>query len=247
MKFKNIAICITASVSLAGCATNFAATPVPSSDQQIRYTQGIATTFSDKSQASLQVTPLGYIQGDNRLVFGAAAFNKATTAVNFGLENVTVTYGGSPLKIHTRDELAHEAKVKAAWAAVATVLAGAAAAYAANQNAYHTTSGYVSGPAGTTTFYARSYDPGLAYAGGAAAGAATGYGLVSIKSSLDDTIAHLNGSVLQINTVDPGKSAGGEIIVDMPKGKTFPDPLDIAISWNGEVHNFVFNIAKAAN
>lgn len=245
MKVKSIAAIAALSVAITGCAKNYAAAPIASADQQVRYTQGVATTSSDKTRGSVQVTPLGYIPADNRLVFGAAAFNKTAASSNFGLDSVTVTSNAMRLRTYTRDELAHEAKVKAVWAAVAVAVAGAAAAYSANQNAYRTTNGYVSGPGGTTTFSATTYDPGLAYAGTAVAAAGTGYALASINNSLDNTISHLNGSVLQINTVDPGQSSGGEIVVDMPKAKDFPQPLDISISWNGEVHNFSFKVSEA--
>lgn len=242
MKMKSIAAIAALSTTVSGCTQNFAATPVVQTDQEIRYIQGVPTTFSDKPDSSIQITPIGYIPEDQRLVFGAAAFNKGTTAKNFGLENISVSFGATQLRIYTRDELAHEARVKAAWAAFAVALAGAAAAYSANQNAYRTTNGYVAGPGGVVTFASRTYDPGLAYAGTAAATAATGYGIVSIRNSLDNTISHLNGSVLQVNTVDPGASAGGELVVDMPKGKEYPLPINISVNWGGAVHSFAFNV-----
>ena len=246
MKMKTVAALAAVSLFVTGCAKNFAAIPIAGPGQQVRYTQGFPTVSSNKALGSVQITPLGYIADDNRFVFGAAAFNKSRIPANFGLNSVAVSTRNRPLKTYTRDQLAHEAKVKAVWASVAVALAGAAAAYSANQNAYRTTNGYVSGPGGTATFSATTYDPALAYAGTAAAAAGTGYALASINSSLDNTISHLNGSVLQVNTVDPGQSAGGEIVIDMPKAKEFPQPLDIAINWNGEVHTFAFTLSEAA-
>jgi hypothetical protein len=89
--------------------------------------------------------------------------------------------------------LAHEAKVKAEWQAVATHPASAAAAYSAQQITYSTTNGYVSGPRGFAAFSATTYDPAAAAIGTTAAGAATGYTLLSIKQSMDAILDHLNG------------------------------------------------------
>jgi hypothetical protein len=242
MKSKSVATIAVVSLAISGCAKDYAAAPIAGSGQQIRYTQGIATTFSDKEKGSVQITPLGYIKDDNRLIFGAAAFNKGTESQNFSLERVSVTSNAISLRTYTRDELAHEARVKAAWATAAVILAGGLAAYSASQAAYSSTNGYISGPGGTATFYATRYDPAVAAAGTAAAGAATGYGLATINNSLDNTIANLNGSILQINTVNPGTSAGGAIVVDMPKAKTFPQPVELSIDWNGERHVFDYTV-----
>ena len=246
MNIKTFAWATTLSLVLSGCVKNYAALPVSGADQQVRYTQGVATTFSDKAEGSVQVTPLGYNPETNRLVFGAAAFNKGKTPANFSLSELSISSAGTGLRTYTRDELAREARVKAAWQAAAVILAGAAAAYSANQNAYNTTNGYISGPAGITTFSATSYNPGVAAAGTAVAVAGTGYGLATINNSLDNTISSLNGSILQINTVDPGTSAGGQVVVDMPKAKTFPQPLEISVNWNGEMHRFSYNVVEAA-
>lgn len=218
--------------------------PTAGAGQEVRFVQGVPTTFSDGSSSSVQVTPLGYIQDDNRFAFGVAAFNKGQAAFDFSLDDVHITSNGIELKTYTRDALAREARNKAIWAGVAMALAGAAAAYAANQNAYRTTSGYVATPRGVATFSATTYDPALAYAGTAAASAATTYGIVSIKNSLDSTITRLNGSILQVNTIDPGASAGGQIVVDMPKAKNWPQPLEVSIGIKGAQHRFAFSMTK---
>jgi hypothetical protein len=247
MKMKNVAAVAALSLFAAGCAAqNYVAAPIAQGDEQIRYTQGISTTLADKRNGSIQLTAVGFLPNDSRLVFGAAAFNKGAQPANFGLDDITVTSGGTALRVYSRDELAHEAKVKAAWAAFATALAGAAAAYGANQAAYQHTNGTIVTPRGGLISYQQTtYDPAVAAAGAAAAGAATAYGINSIKNSLDQTIANLNGSVLQINTVNPGQSVGGEIVVDLPKSKTYPQPLEVSIRWNGELYSFEFNVDKS--
>jgi hypothetical protein len=230
-----------ASALLAGCSVNYKITPTATGTQEIRYLRGTPTVFEDKSGGSLQMTPLGV--ADGRVVLGLAAFNKGTGGANFGVENLSSDSLGNSLKVYTKDELEHEAKVRAQWQAAFAVLAGAAAAYAANQNAYSTTNGYVATRRGVATFSATTYNPAAAAIGTAAAGAATGYSLNSIKNNMDDTIAHLNGQMLQTTTVMPGDSYGGEVVLDMPKGKEWPKTIDLNANWNGQDYHFNFNVA----
>ena len=230
----------------AGCAQNYVASPIQGSDQQVRYTQGIPTTLSDKQQGSVQLTAMGYLSNDNRLIFGAAAFNKGTASANFGIENVSIVSNGVSMHAYSRDELAHEAKVKAGVAILLTALAGAGAAYSANQAAYSHTNGTIITPrGGMITYHETTYDPAVAAIGTAAAAGATAYGISSIENSLDRTLSSLNGSILQTNTIDPGQSAGGEIVVDLPKGKAYPKNLDITVHWNGEDYVFQFDVNKS--
>jgi hypothetical protein len=133
--------------------------------------------------------------------------------------------------------------VTATWQVVGTVVAGAAAAYAANANAYHTTSGYNATPYGGTSFYARSYDPYAASIGTALAGAATAYSLNSIQNSLDQTLTRLNGETLQTTTVDPGAAAGGIVVIDMPKGK-FPQSIFAEVTFAGDKHLVQFIVTR---
>jgi hypothetical protein len=179
------------------------------------------------------------------LVFGVAVFNKGKAANNFGVENLALANADNvPIKIFTASELIHKEKVKAAWQAVAVALGGAAAAYSANANAYSTTNGYVSTPYGTATYYSRTYNPAVAYAGTAAATAATGYGLISVKNSLDRAISDLRGHILQTTTIDPGGSYGGEVVADgLPKGR-LPQDVILSVHWNGEEYPFRYTVAN---
>jgi hypothetical protein len=237
---------IAAGLLLSGCAVNYAVQPEVLAQQTVRYERGVPTVFDDKTKGTIQITPMGVSQ-DGRPYFGMAVFNKGSSAANFGIENVTaVDDFQKPLKAYSRDELAHEAKVKAEWQAVAAVVAGAAAAYGAQQNAYGTTNGYIVTPRGNVaTFNATSYDPSAAAIGTAAAGAATGYTLSAIENNMDATLNNLNGAILQTTTIDPGRSYGGEVVIEMPKGRDFPKKLVIQTVWNGEPYEFGFTISKS--
>jgi len=243
MRLRAIFVAFVGATLLSGCAVNYSIQPDAAADQTIRYSQGAATILSDKQQGSIQITPFG-VTG-NRMVFGVAVFNKGTRAANYGVENVTsIDTNKTALRVYTHDELVAEAKDQARARVIAAILVGAAAAYAANQNAYSTTNGYVAGPGGFATFSATTYNPAAAAIGTAAAGAATGYAISSIENNLDDTMAHLNGALLQTTTVDPGRSYGGQVVVDLPKAKDWPQNVSLQTNWNGEGYSFDFTIAK---
>jgi hypothetical protein len=244
MKLSPVAVLISASALVAGCATNYTVSPIADSSQQIRYEQGTPTTYSEKKFGAVQVTALG-INSDKRPVFGVAAFNKEAMPSNFGVENMSLAEAdGTQDKIFTSGDLIHEAKVQAEWAEVGTVLAGAAAAYGATQSAYSTTRGTAFTPYGPVSYSSRTYDPAVAYAGSAAAGVATGASLEAIKNSLDHTIEAVRGNVLQTTTIEPGNSYGGNVVADSLSSSTYPQDIELHISWNGNEHVFKFVVAK---
>lgn len=240
---KNQIMTMVASAALlCGCQTQYLVTAGKMDGQEVRYLKGVVTVFDDKSSGSVQVTPLGVAEG--RIVLGVAAFNKGPKAQDFGIENMAANFGGAPLKIYSRNDLEHEARVHAEWAAALTILAGAAAAYAANNNAYRTTNGYVATPRGIVTFSATTYDPAAAALGTAAATAGTGYALASIRNQMDDTISHVSESILQTTTITAGQSYGGEMVFDMPKAKDFPQNVIVTANLNGQDHQFTFIVGK---
>jgi hypothetical protein len=245
MKHLRLVAAALAAALLSGCAVSYSVTPLSSGEQTVRYDRGTPTLFDDKEKGSVQITPLG-VAPDGRLVFGMAIFNKGAAASNFGIENLTSMDASKlALKVYSKDELEHEARVRAQWQAFAAVLAGAAGAYAAQQNAYSTTNATLFTPrGGVATLTATTYDPAAAAIGTAAAAAATGYTLNSIRNSMDDTLAHLNGSMLQMTTIDPGRSYGGEVVVDMPKGRDYPKQFSVETNWNGEAYSFDFSVSQ---
>ena len=243
MRFGSKGILLSCALALAACATTYTITPVPNGNQQVRYTQGVATVYSERDGSAVQVTPYGR-NDEGGLVFGVAVFNKGGVPANFGVENLhLVADGGAPVTIFTYDELARQAKNRATWAEIGIILGGVATAVAASESAYSTTSGSISGPYGTTSFYARTYDPATAYAGAAAAGAATGYGLAAVQSSLDSTLGRLRNQVLQTTTIYPGTSFGGTAITDALDG-SYPHKVELAVQWGAEQHTFDFVATK---
>jgi hypothetical protein len=241
---KKFALALSASLLLSACAHEYSIQPIARADQQVKYAQGSATIFSDGPHSSIQVTPFGRTD-DGNLTFGVAAFNKGPVPANFDSTNVVLVTGqGKPVQVFTAQELVHQAKVKAAWQAAAIILAGAGAAVAANSNAYSTTNGSIYTPrGGVYTYTSTTYDPGVAAAGTAAAGVATGVGLVSVRNSLDQTIASVRGNVLQMTTVETGASVGGEIVSDVDRDK-YPQTITLSVNWQGDTHIFVFSVVE---
>lgn len=239
MRHMFSAICI--GVLLSGCATTYEITPMAIGATTTRYEQGVPMTASNLPSGSVQVKPVG-VNDQGRLMFGVAAINQSPASVNFGIENVSMfSEVGLPIRLFTHDELERQAKNAATWAAVAVAFAGAASAYAATQNAYSTTTGSIYGPRGTTNFVSQTYNPTAATLGVGAASAATAAGLIAINRSLDDTIANLNGRILQTTTIDPGMIYGGQIVSDRVKLDK-PKVVVIHVGFNNDDHEFRYTV-----
>jgi hypothetical protein len=241
MNFKTVAAITAASMVVGACATSYTVTPQAGPNQEIRYLQGQATTYSDLQNGAVQITPLGVNQ-QGRLVFGVAAFNETDQASNFGIENVSAAANGEPLRIFTHAEMERQAKNAATAALIVAAVAGAASAYAAQQNAT-TTSTYTT-PRGVYTY--RHYNPLAAQLGVSVAAAGTAATTVGIAKTLDATLEGLSATVLQTTTIDPDEAFGGQVTTDrvsVPSNGSLAAML--SVTWNGETHLFNWNVTKA--
>jgi len=246
MNFQTkLATAMGCSLLLTGCATSYSIVPIEGSEGTVRYDKGRATAASQKERGAVRVTPLG-VGPDMRITFGIAAFNKGEQSANFGTENIALaSQDGTSIHVFTHGELEREAKNAAAAAMIVTALGGAAAAYNAQQNAYSTTTGTVrSSYGGTVSYSSRTYNPGVASLNTAIAGAATGATLLAIDRSLDDTLASLDGRILQTTTIDPGDVYGGQVVSERLKIKV-PTPVLVRVAFNGESHEFRFLISPS--
>src|SRR5688572_15566283 len=68
-----LALVFIASAALSGCATHYVVDPVAAPDQEVRYDRGTPTTYSERTNGAVQITPFGVDERDGRLVFGVAA------------------------------------------------------------------------------------------------------------------------------------------------------------------------------
>lgn len=240
MNFKPIAAIVAASMAVSACATSYTVAPRASADQEIRYLNGQATTYSDMGNGAVQVTPLG-VNEQGRLVFGVAAFNETDKPSNFGIENVVAGADGVPLRVFTHAEMERQAKNAATAAMVAAVLVGAASAYAAQQNATTTSTYYT--PRGTYSY--RHYNPVAAQIGTSVAAVSTAATTAGIASTLDATLQGLSATVLQTTTIDPDEAFGGQVTTDRVKVPA-EGSLDamLSVSWNGDMHVFHWDVTK---
>lgn len=237
---SNFAVAVCAAATLSACATSYDVKPLAGEGQTIRYVQGQATTFAQGKNGSLQVTPLG-VNEKGRLVFGVAAFNSASVASNFGIENVSAQANGAPLRIFSQAELERMAKNDATIALVAAALVGgAAAAAAANSPTYSST---YSTPRGIYRYEATDRVAQAVAIG--AATAATAVTMKEINDNLDGTLMALQNQVLQTTTLDPDTSFGGQVITDRV---AIPTEGSLAalmtVNWNDDVYQFRWDVSK---
>lgn len=238
---KLLAPVLCASFAVSACATSYSVKPVAAEGQTIRYVSGQATTFAEGRNGSVQVTPLG-VNEKGRLVFGVAAFNNGKESATLGVENMTATAGGAPLRIFTHAELERMAKNDATIAMVAMAVAGAASAYAATQGPTYTST--MTTPRGVYTYQATDHLAQAAVAGAAVAG--TALTMKQINDNLDGTLAALQGQILQTTTIDPETSFGGQVVTDrvaIPSEGAL-DAL-LTVSFNSDVYQFRWDVSKA--
>ncbi|UNK56191.1 hypothetical protein MNQ95_08365 [Pseudoxanthomonas daejeonensis] len=231
-----------AALMLSSCATTYSITPVDTGAAMVTYGNGLPTTDLERANGAVQVTPLG-VASNGRLTFAVAGYNKLVVPSDFGPEHFAARAGVAELRLYTYDQLEQEAQSAAAWAAFAVALTGAAAVYAANDQAWQTTDTTLYTPDGAYTVSTTTYDPALAAAGTAAATAATMAGIDFVGQQLDAARARLGDTILQSTTLDPQQAYGGYIVVARPKVRP-PYVVEVSARWNNEDYRFRFNVAK---
>lgn len=253
MKSKNfVSAAIGASVLLASAplaAAKITLAPVVADSVQMRFNRSVPTLQRDDDMATVIVTPLPLNRG--RFSFAIAAFNKAPGSFNLGIENVTAQFSdGTPVRILSKDDLVRQAKNRAMWAqvgmALATGIAGAAAATSAGQHSYNST---VYSPYGTYRYHGTYVNHTERMLATSAATAGGSYAIASIQNGLDNLVANLGETVLQTTTIDPGTGYGGTVVLDKvqwkPKskaGKLLDQNLTITITANGRQYPFTFDL-----
>lgn len=131
--------------------------------------------------------------------------------------------------------------------ALATGLAGAAAAANAGRHSY---SGSVATPYGYYRYsgtYVNGTERALATTAATAGGA---YAIASIQQGLDNLVANLGETVLQTTTIDQGAGYGGNIVLDKirwkpakgQKGKLADQGLKLTVSVQGKPYLFDFDL-----
>lgn len=229
---------LTLAVPVAAVAKPLKIEPVAREGQSVRYDRGIATIEDDMTNGAVRVVPIPSLYKGS-LQFTVVAFNKSTTAVNFGVENVTLRRGEERFVCFTKDELEKRAKNRAMWSQIGmAALAGLAAA--AQDNTTRITTMTPRGGIYTTTIQ----NPGLS-AGQTATIAAGAGGIALSQYRLQQTLDELNDEVLQTTTIDPEDAYGGRAVITKLKKSKYPEKITVAVDFAGELHEFDFVVTKA--
>jgi hypothetical protein len=231
------ALCVGLAVS--GCATSYSITPMPGDGQTVRYVSGRPTIYAEGAHSAVQVTALDPNE-KGRLVYSVAVQNRSEESDNIGVEDVSLTAAGAPVRVFTVPELERMAKNDATTAAVLIALAGGVSAAAAAQSPTSTST--TTTPYGT--YRTETTNRALQSLQVAAVSAGTAASLRDVSSGLDATLNDLGANVLQTTTVDPGDSFGGQIIgdrVEIPKGA--PLNTELTIRFAGDEYRVSFGIA----
>lgn len=227
------------STAIAG--DKVAVRPIQVGLETARYRQGVATVEMATSDATIDVTPLGFDHGG--LTFGVAIFNAAEKPANVDVTNIMANVGGETLRPLTANELEQKAKTRAMWASIAVAaLSGLAAAAASSSRDYYR--GSYSTPRGTYrwTYSAPSASGQVAAAAYVAGGA---YGISRIQGQLDRTLEGIGNNAFQLTTIDPGESYAGRIVMTKPKKAKWPQVVHMVIRWNGRDYPFDFDAGSS--
>jgi hypothetical protein len=230
-------------VSSQALARDLILYPVQTGPETIRYRTGIPTLSIETATGAVTIVPLPL--DHNHATFGVAVYNKGTTSINVGIENVTATVDGHEVPVLSREELQKRAKSRAAWSMVGLALLGGIATAAASTA--HTTDHYygnIRTPHGTY-FWSSSYrDNTIGVLGASATAAATTAGIVSIQNRLEYTLGTLATDILQTTTIDPDNSYGGEVVIEKPDNAKLPYDVTVAVHFNGADYPFTFRMTE---
>lgn len=179
--------------------------------------------------------------------------NQADKPFDFGPENVTAKLAdGTPVKIITYEQLAHEERRRETWAAVAAGFAAAGnsisaanAGYYSGTAAYHgSTFGTVgSAPYSSTTFGTATvsgYDYGRAQA---AQSIANSQNQATFEGMAEQNAANMHAlkAYMRTTTVDSKQMFGGTVMFELPKPVQQAKgdvPMSFLVTINGEEHKF---------
>ena len=257
MQLKPVLLAVAATVLLSACQTpSYHLAPKLAPDQTATLVQGRPSVNSVKPLGAAQVTLLTET-GSEQVQLLLAVRNQGRTSADFGIENVSASDGaGQPVHVYTYDELANAARQQAAADQVAAYRDAAThtnAAYAGTVQSYD-----AADPNSYTSQYGYGQDSSHAMPAHGSDEEALNYNaeavrhqversaryrrqVAEIEKHLAETIRKLGGTILRDGQVAPGDSAGGVIVLERPEDA---QALAVAVSLNGEVHNFTFDVKK---
>jgi pyruvate/oxaloacetate carboxyltransferase len=235
-----------AAIALTGCSTvSYQAVPINSGEgQKVTYERGVSTVASAKTNSEVRLHFNQY--SDGRLFFEANMKNLSPQNIDVGIESVSVKdQNGLAILPLTADQLVEEAKSSATSQKVGVgigVALGILGALAASQR---TETGTYEDRDGRRRPYSRTTnDPAVALAGSALSVGAGAYGFSEINKARDEKLDAIQRYYIQKTTISPQSSLSGIFEFPMPKGKNFPQNIDINLQVAGDSHSFEFKIDK---
>jgi hypothetical protein len=219
--------------------------PVPVGRETMRFDHGIVTLDLQGRGAAVQVTPRGQQHGS--WVFDVAVLNTGTLPVNFSRDNISVATGTLPVALLTPQQLVHKAKKRAFWRAMAVAaVSGIAAGVMASQGASYKTRTNWSAGGSRGSFRSVTTGPSLfGQLQAAQLSQDSRFAIAAIQLQLDRTRQDIGDRAVELTTVDPGTSYGGQIVLDKLKPGALPQQVAITVAWNGEIFPFAFQLAPA--
>jgi hypothetical protein len=254
---KRLMLCgamMVATVSMPAEARKLQMSFTPHQGQTLRMDAGLHAINSELPSSSARILqPDGDVR--KRGSFSLAVFNAGPAPFNIGPENVTITFAdGTPGIVIGYDRLVKEEKNRQMWMAIATGLGAAAnsmsAAYAGNTSGTVNYSGTTTGRYGSTTTHGTAsysgYDAGAAQAAIANADAENHQRFAALAANGQAALEALKQN-LRTTTVDPGGTAGGAIMFEVPKalrGSKTPLEMVIHVATGAETHDFAVTLAS---
>lgn len=213
---------------LTGCVTTQTTSFTPSAGQQALVRDGRSVLRSAKSKTEILASPTAReapLGARSALVIGIRNLSKQP--VTFRLAGVAATQIGGPqdghdLKVFTYEELVNEERNRQIAAAIFAGVAAGANAYGASRSSHNP--------------YVRSWNQQIAAQQNADLAQA-----VAVQGEIN--LATLETTIIKDNTLMPGETYGGVLVVSPPTTSDVAQPSDyrLSITLEGDRHEFVVN------
>lgn len=225
-----LAVAVGVCLPALALGADLAFKPCPDSGQSLRYEDGTALLFAQVPRAAMFVAVTPRDKRTQYVWLGVS--NRGDAQFNITEESISASINGQPAKVMTlaerSAEVSRSTRLKAFGAALAAGMSGYAAGASGGQGSY---SGNVYSN-GTTATYSGTYtDPAAASAERERVRKQTARTNASIRAQNEASSQALRGRALVAQTLDPGGTLTGDVVVEIPKAATNgPARLNVTLS-----------------
>ena len=247
--FRKILSTVAMAVICAGCVTYGTIEPVLSSGQQLIYTSGQATIVSEKQNTVTIAPSSSTIVSGGIAEFTVAAANNSPYSWTFGPKIINANLKGneepsSNLHVYSYEELIAAELRRQRSQQLSIALGGMIQSLNAQNAAYSQTYGTWSGPYGSGSYWAETYDPFKAQLLQNQIARQTASQSQAASYQGSTILDSLNKRLLITNTLDPRLGIGGIVKIRMPRLSNDPQTISVEVTAGDEVHNFLFRLTK---